>query len=499
MSLAIVFTRAQTGIDSRDVIVEAHLAPGMPSLSIVGLPETAVKESKDRVRSAVQNAGFRFPAKRITVNLAPADLPKEGGRFDLPIAIGILAASGQIAASRLAECEFIGELALGGGLRPVSGVLPSVIAAGRRERGIVVPGDNAEQAGLAEQAEVYAARHLLDVTAHLDGAGQLQPVRFSAPPASVRAPDLAEVRGQGGAKRALTVAAAGGHNILMAGPPGAGKTMLAQRLPGLLPAMEIDEALECASVWSLTAQGFDIRTWRRRPFRSPHHGASAAALIGGGSHPRPGEVSLAHHGVLFLDELPEFGARTLDQLREPLETGEVHISRIKAQMRYPARFQLVAAMNLCRCGRRGDPRATCSCTDEQVGRYQARVSGPLLDRVDIKVHVKPVDPASLRTERVEESSASVRERVTRARALQLERQERCNASLAADAVDRHCVIGSEGRALLERAMERLRLSARAYHRVLKVARTIADLAGQERIATAHLAEAIQYRAFGVGR
>jgi magnesium chelatase family protein len=498
MSLAVVYSRAEAGVQAPAVSVEVHLANGLPALSIVGLPETAVKESKDRVRAALINSRFEFPARRITINLAPADLPKEGARFDLPIALGILAASGQIPAAALERYEFIGELALTGELRPVRGTLPVALAVRGSGRSLVVPQDNGIEAGLVEGADVRVADHLLAVTAHLNGTAVLTSPRVDQveAPRRLDGADLAEVRGQRPAKRALEIAAAGGHSLLMIGPPGTGKSMLAARLPGILPGMDDEEGLEAACVRSLAGQALDIGGWRQRPFRSPHHTASAVALVGGGSHPRPGEISLAHRGVLFLDELPEFERRVLEVLREPLETGTITISRAARQAEFPARFQLVAAMNPCPCGHLGDAGGRCHCTAEQVRRYRARVSGPLLDRIDIHVEVPPVprELLSAPTERDAETSAAVRRRVERARALQLSRQGCVNSALDGEALAKACRLGDDAAALLDQAMDRLRLSARAYHRILRLARTIADLDEAARVETPHVAEAVNYRA-----
>ena len=493
MSLAVVYSRAQLGIAAPLVTVEVHLGNGLPSLSIVGLPETAVKESKDRVRGALLNSQFEFPARRITINLAPADLPKDGGRFDLPIALGILVASGQIAQTHVAGYEFIGELALSGELRAITGALPAGMAAAKAERRLIVPADNLAEAALIAQQKALGANHLLDVARHLNDLSPLQSHSIENESSNEQhLPDLAEVRGQLQARRALEISAAGGHSLLFAGPPGTGKSLLASRLPGILPPMTDDEALEAAAIASISLQGFKLTHWRQRPFRTPHHTASAVALVGGGSSPRPGEISLAHQGVLFLDELPEFDRRVLEVLREPLESGQITISRAARQAEFPARFQLVAAMNPCPCGYLGDQAGRCRCTSEQVQRYRQRISGPLLDRIDLHVDVPRLPPQDLQGP-LGESSAAVRARVILSRDRQLTRQDVCNARLSGIAMDRHCHLRPPEQQLLRQAMERLRLSARAYHRVLRVARTIADLDHSTQIEAAHLGEALGYR------
>lgn len=495
MSLATTLCRAAAGIAAPTVTVEVHLANGLPAFHIVGLPEKAVQESRDRVRGALLNAGFEFPARRITVNLAPADLPKEGSRFDLAIAIGILAASAQIPADRLADTELLGELALSGELRPVPGSLPVALAAQRAGHALIVPQANLPEAALARDANLYAADHLLAVCAHLSGQENLPLADRDMPSAEdAGAADLADVRGQPQARRALEIAAAGNHHLLMVGPPGTGKSMLASRLAGILPELSEDEALEAAALRSVSAQPVDPTRWRERPYRAPHHTASGVALVGGGGNPRPGEISLAHHGVLFLDELPEFDRKVLEVLREPLENGHITISRAARQAEYPARFQLVAAMNPCPCGHLGDPRHACHCTSEQVARYRGRISGPLLDRIDLQIEV-PALPAAALTEPAPpgECSAAVRTRVSRARERQHRRQGCANAQLQGAALDQHAALDDNGRSLLRQAMERLGLSARGYHRVLRVARTIADLDGSDAIAVPHLTEAIGYR------
>jgi magnesium chelatase family protein len=500
MSLAVVHSRAQDGIAAPLVACEVHLSGGLPGTAIVGLPEAAVKEARDRVRAAILNAQLEYPQRRITVNLAPADLPKDGGRFDLPIALGILAANGGIPRERLADCEFIGELALSGQLRPVNGVLPAILHATRIGRRVIVPRGNGAEAALVSSADVRVADSLLEVCAYLSDRTDLPRAQADAVPSVALAelPDLADVRGQLQARRALEIAAAGSHNLLLVGIPGAGKTMLASRLPGILPPLEEHEALELAAIRSIAGQRNDVGSWKVRAFRHPHHTASAIALVGGGSVPRPGEISLAHHGVLFLDELPEFDRRVLETLREPLESGRISISRAARQAEFPARFQLVAAMNPCPCGYAGDPGGRCRCTPDAIARYRARISGPLLDRIDLKLDVPRVNPAELRDAEGDASSSVVRARVIAARAHQVQRAGKPNAWLGNREVERDCALDTSGRKLLDRAVERLALSARAYHRTLRVARTIADLAQLPRIDASHLSEAIQYRRFEAG-
>jgi magnesium chelatase family protein len=502
MTLAVIRSRALDGLQAPAVQVEVHLANGLPSFTLVGLADTEVKESRERVRAALANAGFAFPHnKRITVNLAPADLPKESARFDLPIALGILAADGLLDAARLAQCEFAGELSLAGELRPVRGALALALGARRdtEPRRLVLPLASAQEAARAAGAEVYGAAHLTEVVQAMLPGEAAQPLTrlLPTPPSPAGAgPDLADVRGQAAPKRALEIAAAGAHSLLMVGPPGTGKSMLAQRLPGLLPPMNEDEALASAALQGLAPGGFDPARWGMRPVRSPHHSASAAALVGGGVPPRPGEISLAHGGVLFLDELPEFPRSALEALREPLETGHITISRAARQALFPAGFQLVAAMNPCPCGFLGAPAASsrsCRCTPEQISRYQSKLSGPLLDRIDLQVEVTLVPAADMLSQPTGEPSAAVAERIALARERQLKRQAMPNAGLAASALDEACRLNDATARFLQQAAQRFGWSGRALHRVLKVARTIADLAGEADIGTTHIAEAMQFR------
>lgn len=494
MSLAIIHSRARVGMDAPAVTVEVHLSNGLPGFSIVGLPDASVKESKERVRSAIINSEFEFPSKRITVNLAPADLPKDGGRFDLPIAIGILAASDQIESHPLGTLEFIGELALSGDLRPVTGSLTASIAARTESRALFVPNANAKEATLPSNVTVFAATHLLQVCAHIQKKTALDPTESSTTMVQAQnIPDMSDVKGQHQAKRALEVAAAGKHNVLMIGPPGAGKSMLAARLPGILPPMTEKERLEVAAIQSIALSN-ETLDWNIRPIRTPHHTASGVALAGGGSNPKPGEISLAHNGVLFLDELPEYGRKALEVLREPLETGEIAISRAARQVKYPANFQLLTAMNPCPCGTPEKPSDGCTNPVACCNRYQSKLSGPLLDRIDIHLKIDAVPLSQLNKPSAQgEDSSAIRQRVEQARKKQIQRIGKANHDMSSKEVDKHCQLSPDNQQFIEHAADKMGLSARAYHRVLKVSRTLADLENTSNIEKHHITEALSYR------
>ena len=501
MALAIIHTRAQLGVSAPAVNVEVHLSAGLPCFAIVGLPEAAVKESRERVRSALLNSGFEFPARRITVNLAPADLPKEGGRYDLAIALGILQASGQLNKTALAQYEFMAELGLSGELRPVRGILPAALACERQQRHVWVAEGNLAEACLVDNLQVYTADNLLAVCEVLNGAVTYKP-RFAEPDDAqtelIQRADMADIKGQHQARRALEVAAAGGHNILFAGPPGSGKSMLASRLGGILPPLSRSCMLETAAIYSVAGLSVTDLLCGARPFRAPHHTASSVALVGGGSKPRPGEISLAHQGVLFLDELPEFPRAVLEVLREPLESGRVEISRVAQQLSFPARFQLVAAMNPCPCGYQGDRAGRCRCTPDQINRYQQKISGPLLDRIDLFAWVPGLPAEELMAKGGGEASAAVRQRVVQAHQIQQQRQGCRNSELNVSDLERYCALADAEQQTLIAAMQRMQLSARAVHRVLKVARTLADLRGVPDIDRAALLEAVGFRFKGMG-
>lgn len=493
MKLAVCYSRARCALNAPEVSIEAHVSSGISKFNIVGLPEASVRESRERVRSAILHNGFQFPWGRLTVNLAPADLPKSGSCFDLPIALSILAATGQIEANALDQYEFIGELALAGGLRKVGAVLPAVLASRKNDRTIVLPSANAAEAALVPQAKLLMASHLVEVCQHLAGTAKLQKPEVGVIAVNAGSKDLSEVHGQKVARRALEIAAAAGHNLLMVGVPGIGKTMLAERLPTILPPMTEDEALQCAAIQSVSTSGFTPQMWKRRPFRSPHHSLSMPALIGGGREPRPGEVSLAHHGVLFLDELPEFNRSNLEALREPLESKQVRISRVAGQAEFPAEFQLVAAMNPCPCGYLGDTAKQCKCLPDKVHKYRQRVSGPLLDRLDMHIILPRPEPAEMLAVGKEESSAAVMVRVIAARDIQQQRAGKLNSQLQQAELEQFAPIDKSAKETIAICIKRLALSARGVLRLRRLARTIADLDKSQAIQPRHIAEASSYR------